>query len=76
MERFESEHWARSSFDKPMILLNHIVEILGSDGGDLGGAAKALKDFVDLFDPSPIGPTFADHNPQRDSATSQSLRKE
>lgn len=52
-----------------MILFNQVVKVFGSDGCDLGGAAEALEDFVDLFDPSTIDPTFVDHDPQKNPAT-------
>ena len=66
-KRFETKHRARSSFDKPVILLDDVVQVFGSDCSDLGGTSKAFEDLVDRLDAGSIGPTFVDDDPQRNA---------
>ena len=59
-ERFKLAHVPHATLDKPMILLNQVIQILGPDRLDFGWATKTIKDFVHLSNARLVGATFVD----------------
>ncbi len=75
-EGFEPKHWTRSPFNKTMVLLNSIIQVLGFHCGDFGWTTKSLEDLVYFADSSSICSALVDHDTQRNAVVGQSLREE
>jgi len=69
MEGFEAHHWLRDPFDKVMILLKYIVQILYLANVDLPALAREFQDDVNRLKPRKVGAAFVDDNAIRHAVT-------
>lgn len=75
-KRFEPTHVPYATLDKPMILFDQVIQILGPDRLDFGWAAKPIEGFVHLSNARRVDATFVDDNLARDSILRQRFGKE